>query len=106
MSVPLPKFGKYYLAKGWRIFMCVVAPLLIALFVGIPLVWWLEKPMPLLTALYCLIPLSFALLFLYGLAEAAGGHIIITPESITERRVLGRRQLAWVEIKGYRIGKN
>ena len=74
MSVPLPEFRKYYLASGWRIFMGVVAPLLIALFVGMPLLWWRGKPMPLLTALYCLIPLGFALLFLYGLMEAAWGH--------------------------------
>ncbi|GAB3745232.1 hypothetical protein GCM10027594_23880 [Hymenobacter agri] len=71
-----------------------------------PLLWWLEKPMPLLTALYCLLPLGFALLLLYGLAEAIWGYVAISPEGIVERSVLGRRQLAWAEIKGYRISSN
>ena len=106
MPTPLPEFREYRLAKGWQIFMVVVAPLLIALCVGMPVLWWLEKPMPLLTALYCLLPLGFALLFAYGLAEAIWSHIIISPEGIVEIGALSRRQLAWTEIKGYQISKN
>ncbi|GAB3581695.1 PH domain-containing protein [Hymenobacter daeguensis] len=106
MPASLPECRAYYLAKGWRIFMCVAAPLLILLLVGMPLLWWLEKPMPLYVALYCLLPLGFGLLFLYGLAEAIWGRVVLTPEGITEVSTLGRRQLAWVEIKGYRISRN
>ena len=62
--------------------------------------------MPLLTALYCLLPLGLALLFLYGLAEAIWGYVAISPEGMVEMSVLGRRQLAWVEIKGYQLGRN
>lgn len=102
----MPESRKYRLAKSWRIFISVVAPLLITLFVGMPLLWWLEKPMPLLTALYCLLPLGLALLFLYGLAEAIWGYVAISPEGMVEMSVLGRRQLAWVEIKGYQLGRN
>ncbi|GAA4028395.1 hypothetical protein GCM10022409_10620 [Hymenobacter glaciei] len=106
MPTPLLEFRKYRLASGWLIFMYVVAPLLIALFAGMPLLWWLEKPMPLLTALYCLLPLGFALLLAYGLAEAIWGNITISQTGIVEVSMLGRRQLAWNEIKGYRISKN
>ena len=106
MPAPPPEFRKYRLAKGWRIFMFVAAPLLIALCVGMPVLWWLEKPMKLLTALYYLLPLGFALLFAYGLAEAIWSHLIISPEGLVETGVLSRRQLAWAEIKGYQISKN
>jgi hypothetical protein len=106
MPAPLPDYRTYYLASGWRIFVYVAAPLLITLCIGMPLLWWLEKPLPLFIALYCMLPLGFALLFLYSLAEAIWGCIIITSDGIVERSVLGRRQLAWVEIKGYRINTN
>lgn len=62
--------------------------------------------MPLLTALYCLLPLGLALLLLYGLADAIWGYVAIGPEGIVEMGVLGRRRLAWVEIKGYRMSSN
>ena len=106
MAMPMPEFRKYRLARAWRIFTCVVAPLLTALFTGMPLLWWLEKPMPLLTTLYCLLALGLAALLLYGLAEAIWGHVIITPKGVVEVGPLRRRSLAWAEVKGYRISKN
>lgn len=106
MPDSLPEYREYRLAKSWRILVCVVCPLLIALCVGMPLLWLLEKPLPLFMALYRALPLGLALLFLYGMVEAIWGRIIIAPDGITEVSVLGRRQLAWVEVRGYRISSN
>ena len=106
MADALPGYREYRLATGWRLFVGFAAPLLVVLFIGMPVLWWLEKPLPLLTALYCALPLGLALLLLYGWAEALWGRVIVAPEGIMEVSILGRRRLAWVEVKGYRITRN
>jgi hypothetical protein len=97
---------QYKIATGWVIFIYIIAPAMIALFV------WLGY-LPFQNGNFTpnwswiLIPVSLGMIFLmiYGIIEAYKWRLIIGEDSITAIEVFGKKKLKVVEIEGFTLLK-
>ena len=93
---------EYKIGKGWAIFICIFAPLLIALFV-----WLLIMPFVLddtsIEMLYFLAPLSIGMigLMVVGLLDTIKGKVIVSSDTLSIRSTFINRDLKFQEIKGF-----
>lgn len=98
---------EYRLAKGWRIFIYIGAPLMLILFLGIiigPFIpsWNNGNPW---RAYWFLLPLSLGMIvvIILGLLDAIKGKFVIEKDRIYSTSSLRNRILMLDEIKGYTI---
>jgi hypothetical protein len=99
--------GEFKTAKGWRIFIYIFSPLLIALFVSVGFIAFSSQTSN-LTVLLILVPVSLGgtAMFTYGLIETIKGRFIIASNSVSRISMFGRRTLDFQQIKGFRYGSN
>ncbi len=98
--------GEYKTRIGWRIFIYIFSPLLIALFIFVGTLTF-RSEFNLIVAII-LIPVSVGgvILFTYGVAEAIVGRFIIGTNSLSQKTCLWTRTLTFAEIKGYKTVSN
>lgn len=98
---------EYRLHKGWKIFIFIFAPLLIALFIWLPFMLQEETermnqpPQNIwILSIFCIV---MALLMALGLWDAIKGRFVITERSVFSEHPFVRKELFFNEIKGYRV---
>ncbi|RKD85035.1 hypothetical protein [Mangrovibacterium diazotrophicum] len=97
---------EYKLAKGWAIFIYLLAPILVSLFA-----WLLILPFQngdfLLKLGWLLIPVALAMiaLMIIGVLDAYNGRLIIGKNRIISISTLSKRELKLEEIKGYTVNE-
>jgi hypothetical protein len=99
--------GEFRTTKGWRIFVYIISPLLIALFIFVGTLVFRLEPFSWLAALI-LIPVSLGgvILFTYGIGEVMKGKFIIDKDSLSQKSLFWTKTLSFTEIKGYRTVNN
>lgn len=95
-------YRSYGTAKGWRIFIYLFAPLLILLFLSLPL-WMFEGEWTGTRLGFAVAAWAFGLFFCYCLYETIKGRHIFTADKLIYQGALRRKELPLAEIKGYRI---
>jgi hypothetical protein len=99
--------GIYRIAKGWRIFIYIFAPLIIAAFLSsIFFIFTDENISPLLSTLLAIVALVMTCLFAYGLIDTIQSKFIIGRDYITGINPLSTRTLKFDAILGYKIERN
>ncbi|GAB2456798.1 hypothetical protein GCM10011375_05040 [Hymenobacter qilianensis] len=97
---------EYGTAKGWRLFMYILAPPLIILFLSLPFwIGWNEKQIGFSIGFSALM-IAMAGLFIYGLLETIKARHIITADKLIYAGVFRRKELPLANIKGYRIDQH
>ncbi|MGY2131314.1 hypothetical protein ACW9KT_03750 [Hymenobacter sp. HD11105] len=96
---------EYGTAKGWRLFMYVMAPPLILLFIAMPFLMWDEKQLGLTIGLSAL-AIGMAGFFISGLLEIMKAKHIITDDKLIYEGAFRRKELPLANIKGYRIDQH
>lgn len=98
---------EYRMAKGWRIFIYILAPLLIAVFVFILLLPFLPGINNGISsnAYWFFIPLSIAMiaLMIVGIMDTIKGKFVIDKNQVFTVSTFINRNLLFSEIKGYRV---
>ena len=105
MSSTIPTSPIYYTAKGWRIFMYVASPLLMALFVSLPFLTYNKNSDLWAVAFMTTLGVGMAGVCVYGLFEIAKWHFVIGPESFTTVSVFKTKTLARDKVEGYRVNE-
>jgi hypothetical protein len=100
---------EYKLAKGLAIFVYIFAPLMIALFAWLAIMPFTpdSKDMSPMAAWF-LVPLSLVMIItmLFILLEAIKGKVIIGEGKIRKTGMMGTRELAFHQIKGFIVNQN
>ncbi|WP_426493213.1 hypothetical protein [Hymenobacter sp. 102] len=91
----------YGTAKGWRIFIYIFSPLLIALFLSCPF-WMAENGWDGAAVTFLVFGWSFALFFGYCVYETYKGRHILSEQSIRYEGALRRKELPLEAVRGYR----
>jgi hypothetical protein len=100
---------EYKIAKGWAIFVYISAPLLIALFVWmafIPFTEGSEGMSPQAGWFFIHLSLAMVTVMVWTLLDTIKGRVIIDKDKIYKKSVLGTRELAFCEIRGFTVGQN
>jgi hypothetical protein len=95
---------EYRTAKGWRIFVYVAVPLLVALFVALPfLMMGGKNPSVAVAVGFGAVSFGMAGFMIYGLFETIRGGFTIGSREVSQVGALKTKTLALNEILGYRI---
>jgi hypothetical protein len=93
---------EYGTARGWRLFIYILAPPLILLFLAVPIMSWNEQQLGFSIG-FAVAMIGMAVFFIYCLAETIKAKHIITADKLIYTGVLRRKELPLANIKGYRI---
>ena len=95
---------EYRTAKGWRIFVYVAVPLLVALFMALPFVMMDDKnPSVAIAVGFGIVGFGMAGFMIYGLLETIKGVFTIGAREVGQVGAFKTKTLALNEILGYRI---
>ena len=96
----------YKMARGWFWFLVITAPLLIALFIWLPLMHWIPGHQEQMTVddLYIWLPVSLSMIVLMvlGLLEAFRAKLIINRHQFVYHSIFKVRSLQFDDVRGYR----
>ncbi|WP_125932662.1 hypothetical protein [Hymenobacter glacialis] len=107
MSSALPPPSPiYYTAKGWRIFMYAVSPVMIVVFLALPFLGNATDSDHWSVVFMSVLGVGMAGVFLYGLFETAKWHFTIGPESFETVGLFKTKTLAREEVAGYRVNEH
>lgn len=99
--------GTYRIAKGWRIFIYIFAPLIVAAFLSSIFFIFTDKDInPFLSPFLAIGSLVITCLFAYGLIDTVQSRFIIGNDYITNINPLGSRTFKFEDILGYKIERN
>jgi hypothetical protein len=96
---------EYGTAKGWRIFVYVLAPPLTIMFLVVPFLMWDGKEVGLTIGLSVMM-LVIAAVFTICLWETHKARHIITEDSVLYRGAFRQKQILLADIKGYRVDQH
>lgn len=97
---------EYKIAKGWAIFIWLMAPVLIGLFGFLAVMPFIADEID-MTLVLILTPISIGMLTLmvFGLIDVYKGRLIIQEDRIVSIGVFKSKNLKFVEIKGYTVNE-
>ena len=99
--------GTYRIAKGWRIFIYIFAPVIIAAFLSTIFFIFTEDSInPFVAPLLAIGSLVMTCLFAYGLIDTIQSRLIIGNDYVTGVTPLDSRTLKFEDILGYKIERN
>jgi hypothetical protein len=99
--------GTYRIAKGWRIFIYIFSPLIMAAFLSsIFFIFTDDNINPFLSPLLAIGSLIMTCLFAYGLIDTIQSRFIIGNDYITVITPLVSRTLKFSDVLGYKIERN
>lgn len=98
--------GEYKTRIGWRIFIYIFSPLLIALFIFVGTLAFRSEFNWIVAIILLPVSVGGVILFTYGVAEAIVGRFIIGTDSLSQKTCLWTRTLTFAEIKGYKTVSN
>jgi len=98
---------EYRIAKGWKIFVWICMPLLMALFGWLGIMPYTDKEFDLTLALiFTPISLGFEFLMIIGLLDMIKSKLIIENEKIINVGVFKIKELSFDSIKGIKVDQN
>lgn len=99
--------GTYRIAKGWRIFIYIFAPVLIAAFLStIFFIFTADHVNLFIAPFLAVVALVMTCLFAYGLIDTIQSRFIIGSDHVTYINPLATRTLKFEDILGYKIEHN
>jgi hypothetical protein len=99
--------GTYRIAKGWRIFIYIFAPILMVSFLStIFFIFTAEGVSPFIAPLLAMGALVMTCLFAYGLIDTIQSRFIIGNDHVTSINPLASRTLKFEDVLGYKIERN
>lgn len=95
---------EYRIARGWRIFACILVPPLVLMFLAIPLLMMSgQNPSIGLAAGFAIISLGAIWFMIYTLLATLKGRFIIGTQEVSQVGAFKTKTLALNEILGYRV---
>jgi hypothetical protein len=96
---------EYKLAKGWSILIYVLAPLLTALFVWLPIMMLTDEKNHDLKSFWIMLPICIGMIVIAAVSflDAIKGVFVIDSDKLFNKSTLSYRCLMFDEIKGFRI---